>query len=67
MLPRKQLQSVTGQKLVLIISSSIVGQEKVNYCVGKILITALDTILSLGALCVMVTYTQTVCLSDFLL
>ena len=65
--PGEQLQLVREQKLVLFISSSIVGQENGEpLCQENINITVLDTILSLRALFVMFTYTQTMCLSDFL-
>ena len=57
MLPREQLQLVREQKLVLFISSSIVGQEKCEpLCQENINITVLDTILSLRALFVMFVY-----------
>ena len=67
MLPREQLQLVTGQKLVLIISSSIVGQEKGELLCQENINHSSWYNLSLRALCVMFTYTQTMCLSGFLL
>ena len=49
-------------------SSSIAVQEEAeDSFVGKTSTTALDTLLSLRALEVMLAYSQTMCLSDFLL